>query len=181
VDPETGTRELAVGEVGELAVRGPQVMPGYEGRPQETALVLRDGWLLTGDLARVDPEGYAYIVDRKKDLIDVGGFKVYPREVEEELFRHPAVGDAAVTGVSDPVLGEVVVAFVVLKAQVRAEEAELIQFVRERIAHYKAPRRIYFRTSLPRTAAMKVLRRSLRKEAEAGAPASVDGAKGPGR
>jgi long-chain acyl-CoA synthetase len=182
VDAETGTRELPVGEVGELAVRGPQVMGGYDGRPVESAQVLREGWLLTGDLARVDADGYAYVVDRKKDLIDVGGFKVYPREVEEELFRHPAIGDAAVTGVSDPILGEIVVAFVVLKPERTLSEAEIIQFIRERIAHYKAPRRVYFRTSLPRTAALKVLRRTLRREVEQGSNASpAAGATVPGR
>ncbi|MCI4366692.1 MAG: long-chain fatty acid--CoA ligase, partial [Thermoplasmata archaeon] len=182
VDAETGTRELPVGEVGELAVRGPQVMGGYDGRPEESAQVLRDGWLLTGDLARVDAEGYAYIVDRKKDLIDVGGFKVYPREVEEELFRHPAIGDAAVTGVSDPILGEIVVAFVVLKPERTLSEAEIVQFIRERIAHYKAPRRVFFRTSLPRTAALKVLRRTLRREVEqASAAGPAAGARVPGR
>jgi long-chain acyl-CoA synthetase len=166
VDPEDAERELPVGEIGELAVRGPQVMLGYLGQPAETALVLRDAWLLTGDLARVDLDGYAYIVDRKKDLIDVGGFKVYPREVEEELFRHPAVADVAVTGCSDATLGEVVVAFVVLKAGATATQEGLIDFVRERIAHYKAPRRVYFRTTLPRTPVQKVLRRVLRAEAE---------------
>ncbi len=167
VDANDPSRVLPPGEVGELAVRGPQVMAGYLDRPEETALVLRDGWLLTGDLARVDADGYAYVVDRKKDLIVVGGLKVVPREVEEELYRHPAVAEAAVAGVPDPVLGERVEAFVVAKAGAAPTEAELIEFVRGRIAHYKAPRRVHFRTALPRTAALKVLRRTLRAEAEA--------------
>ncbi|MCI4323186.1 MAG: long-chain fatty acid--CoA ligase [Thermoplasmata archaeon] len=165
VDRESGTRELGPGEEGELAVRGPQVMLGYLGRPEETAAVLRDGWLLTGDIGVLDADGYARIVDRKKDIIDVGGFKVVPREVEELLLQHPAVAEAAVTGVEDPRLGEVVHAFVVRKPGASATEAELIEFVRSKIAHYKAPRRIWFRESLPRTAVLKVLRRELRRQA----------------
>ncbi|HEV2428733.1 MAG TPA: long-chain fatty acid--CoA ligase, partial [Thermoplasmata archaeon] len=136
VDLETGTRVLPLGEVGELCVKGPQVMLGYYRRPEETALVLSDGWLRTGDVARIDAEGYAYIVDRKKDMIDVGGFKVYPREVEEVVFRHPQVAEAAVVGIPDPSLGEVVKAFVVARPGPRPTEAEVIAFVRERIAHY---------------------------------------------
>lgn len=167
VDEETGTRVLGVGETGELAVRGPQVMIGYYRAPEETALVLRDGWLLTGDLARIDADGYAYIVDRKKDMINVGGLKVYPREVEEVLLAHPSVAEAAVAGVVDAVHGEVVHAFVVPKAGTTPREDELIAFVRGRIAHYKAPRKVLFRESLPRTGVQKVLRRVLKEEAEA--------------
>jgi long-chain acyl-CoA synthetase len=170
VDLETGNRPLAIGEIGELAVRGPQVMLGYYQRPEETAQVLRDGWLLTGDIASADADGYVTIVDRKKDLIDVGGFKVYPREVEEVLYQHPAIAEAAVIGVPDEKLGEVVKAFVVLKAGSVATGPELIEFVRARIAHYKAPRSIEFRTSLPRSGIQKVLRRVLRGEPAAGAP-----------
>lgn len=182
VDLETGTHELAVGEVGELCVAGPQVMAGYDHEPEETALVLRDGWLRTGDIARLDAEGYAYIVDRKKDLIDVGGLKVYPREVEEVLFQHPSVQEVAVAGVSDRSLGEVVEAYVVLREGRTATESELIQFVRARLAHYKAPRRVEFRTSLPRTPIQKVLRRTLRAETERAlaAASSAPGSGGPG-
>jgi long-chain acyl-CoA synthetase len=165
VDLETGTRELGPGEEGELCVRGPQVMLGYLGQPEETAAVLRNGWLLTGDIGAIDADGYARIVDRKKDLIDVGGFKVVPREVEELLGQHPGVAECAVTGVDDPRLGEVVHAFVVRKPGATVTESELIEFVRSKIAHYKAPRRIWFRDSLPRTAVLKVLRRELRREA----------------
>jgi long-chain acyl-CoA synthetase len=165
VDLETGTRELGPGEEGELCVRGPQVMLGYLGQPEETAAVLRDGWLRTGDIGTIDADGYARIVDRKKDLIDVGGFKVVPREVEEILGQHPAVAECAVTGVDDPGLGEVVHAFVVRTPGATVTESELIEFVRSKIAHYKAPRRIWFRDSLPRTAVLKVLRRELRREA----------------
>jgi long-chain acyl-CoA synthetase len=162
VDLETGTRTLGPGEAGELAVRGPQVMLGYYRQPDETAQVLRDRWLLTGDIATIDADGYAYIVDRKKDLIDVGGFKVWPREVEEVLYQHPGVADASVVGAPDPTLGEIVYAFVVAKEGVKTTEAELIQFVRHRIAHYKAPRRVEFRSELPRSGVQKVLRRVLR-------------------
>jgi len=176
VDLETGTRVLAPGEIGELSVRGPQVMRGYFGQPRETELVLRDGWFRTGDIARIDADGYAYIVDRKKDMIDVGGFKVYPREVEEVLFQHPAVADAAVVGVGDPTRGESVKAFVVKRPGASVSADELIAFVRERIAHYKAPRSVEFRDALPRSGVQKVLRRVLRDQAEgtaAPAPATA--------
>jgi long-chain acyl-CoA synthetase len=165
IDLETGTREVLVGELGELCVRGPQVMKGYYGRPEETSAVLRDGWLRTGDIARVDREGFAYIVDRKKDMIDVGGLKVYPREVEDILYQHSEVLEAAVVGVPDPNVGEVVKAFVVRKPGGTVTEAALIDFVRSQIAHYKAPRGIEFRPSLPRSSVQKVLRRQLRQEA----------------
>ena len=165
LDLETGTKVLPAGEVGELSVRGPQVMVGYYNQPEETALVLKDGWFSTGDVARIDPDGFAYIVDRKKDMVNVGGMKVYPREVEEVLFQHPGVADVAAVGAPDPEHGEVVVAFVVKKPGATATSDELIAFVRERIAHYKAPRRIEFRDSLPRTGVQKVLRRVLREEA----------------
>lgn len=165
VDLETGTTPLPVGEAGELCVRGPQVMLGYFRQPEETRLVLSDGWLRTGDIATIDADGYVFIIDRKKDLINVSGLKVYPREVEEVLFQHPAVAEAAAVGVPDEAHGEVVKGFVVLKAGTTATEAALIQFVRDRIAHYKAPRSIEFRTSLPRTGVQKVLRRELKPPA----------------
>jgi long-chain acyl-CoA synthetase len=165
VDLETGTRTLAAGEEGELAVRGPQVMLGYYGRPEESALVLRDGWLYTGDVGRIDADGYAFIVDRKKDLINVGGLKVYPREVEEVLLRAPGVAEAAVVGVPDPTLGEVVRAFIVPRPGATPSEAELIEFVRARLAHFKAPRSVVFRDTLPKSGVQKVLRRALRDPA----------------
>ena len=164
VDLETGTRVLGVGEAGELLVKGPQVMLGYYHQPEETNGVLQDGWLRTGDVASIDADGYVTIVDRKKDLIDVGGFKVYPREVEDVLYQHASVKEAAVIGVPDEALGEVAKAFVVLRPGTAATAPELIQHVRERIAHYKAPRTIEFRTELPRSGALKVLRRVLRDE-----------------
>ncbi len=170
VDLETGTRVLPPGEVGELSIRGPQVMLGYFGHPEETAAVLKDGWFRTGDAARVDADGFAYIVDRKKDMVNVGGMKVYPREVEEVLFQHPAVADAAAVGVPDATHGEVIKAYVVLKPGASATAEELIAFVRERIAHYKAPRSIEFRDALPKSGVQKVLRRVLREESAAPAP-----------
>ncbi|MCI4364897.1 MAG: long-chain fatty acid--CoA ligase [Thermoplasmata archaeon] len=183
VDVETGTRVLAVGEVGELDVHGPQVMLGYYHQPEETALVLRDGWFRTGDIARIDADGFAFIVDRKKDIVNVGGLKVYPREVEEVLYQHPSVAEAAAIGVPDPELGEVVRAFVVPKSGTRPSEPELIAFVKERIAHYKAPRSIEFRTTLPRSGVQKVLRRVLKDEASAAPapPGPVGSTTNPGR
>jgi long-chain acyl-CoA synthetase len=171
VSLEDPDRPAAPGQPGELAVRGPQVMLGYYRHPEETALVLRDGWLLTGDIATIDEEGYAFVVDRKKDLIVVGGLKVYPREVEEVLFQHPSVADAAVIGRPDESLGEVVHAVVVIKAGVTLHATEVIEFVRERIAHYKAPRTVEFRDSLPRSVIQKVLRRELRGASPAEGPA----------
>ena len=164
VDPDDPSRELAQGDVGELAVRGPQVMKGYWHQPEETATVLRDGWLLTGDLARMDEDGYFYIVDRKKDMILCSGYNVYPREVEEVLFMHPAVGEAASIGVPDPYRGETVKAFVVLKAGKTATEADIIAFCKERLAPFKVPKAVEFATALPMSLVGKVLRRQLREQ-----------------
>jgi len=166
VDLERWERDLAPGEVGELAVRGPQVMKGYWQRADETANVLKDGWLLTGDIAKMDEDGYFYIVDRKKDLIDAAGYKVWPREVEEVLFEHPAVKEAAIIGVPDPYRGETVKAFITLKEgyEGRVTDQEIIQFCRDRIAAYKVPKIVEFRKELPKTLIGKVLRRALREE-----------------
>jgi long-chain acyl-CoA synthetase len=166
VDVETGERTLPPNEAGELVIKGPQVMKGYWNRPDETAQTLRDGWLYTGDIATMDPEGYFRIVDRKKDLVIVGGFNVYPREVEEVLYQHPKVLEAAVVGVTHPVRGETVKAFVVLKEGVTATEAELIAFCRDHLASYKVPREIEFVKELPKSAVGKVLRRELRRKGE---------------
>jgi len=164
VDPDDPSRELAQGDVGELAVRGPQVMKGYWNKPEETRMVLRDGWLLTGDLAKMDTDGYFYIVDRKKDIILCSGYNVYPREVEEVLFMHPAIGEAAAIGVPDPYRGETVKAFVVLKAGKTATEAEVIAFCKERLAPFKVPKAVEFATALPMSLVGKVLRRQLREQ-----------------
>ncbi|HZS05395.1 MAG TPA: long-chain fatty acid--CoA ligase [Blastocatellia bacterium] len=167
VDLETGERELPVGEEGELCVRGPQVMKGYWNKPEETAQTLRDGWLYTGDIARMDEDGYFYIVQRKKDMLIVNGFNVYPNEVEEVLFTHPAVLEAAVIGTPDEYRGEVVKAFVVLKPGLQATAEELMEHCKTRLAKYKWPAVIEFAASLPKSAVGKVLRRELREiEAE---------------
>lgn len=164
VDLETGTRDLAVGEVGELCLRGPNLMDGYWRRPDETALVLRDGWLYTGDIARMDDDGYFYIVDRKKEMIIVSGFNVYPRDVEEVLTAHPAVAESAAIGVPHPIKGEEVKAFVVLRPGATATPAELIEHCRASLAPFKVPREIEVRDSLPKTLIGKVLRRQLAEE-----------------
>lgn len=166
VDPETGA-PLPPGEVGELEVRGPQVMRGYLNRPDETAQVLHDGWLRTGDMARMDEDGFFYIVDRKKEMINVGGLKVFPREVEEVLYRHPAVREAAAIGVPDPVRGEVVKAFVALKEGQHATEHELVEFCRQHLAPHRVPRAVEVRPQLPKTLIGKVLRRALAEEERA--------------
>ena len=164
VDPETGTREMPPGEPGELCIRGPQIMKGYWGKPEETANVLRDGWLYTGDIAKIDEDGYFHIVERKKDMIIASGYNVYPREVEEILFQHPAVQEAAAIGVPDPYRGETVKAFVVLKAGSTATDQEVIAFCKERLAAFKVPKAIEFRKELPKSLVGKVLRRTLRDE-----------------
>jgi long-chain acyl-CoA synthetase len=165
VDTETGSQDLAPGEVGELAVHGPQVMKGYWRMPTETANVLREGWLYTGDIARMDQDGYFQIVDRKKDMIlGAGGYNIYPREVEEVLFQHPKVNAGAAVGVPVPGKGERVKAFVVLKEGETATEEEIIEFCRENLAPYKVPKFVEFRDELPMTMVGKVLRRVLLEE-----------------
>lgn len=158
---------VPVGDEGELVVRGPQVMKEYWGRPEETADVLRDGWLRTGDIARMDVDGWFYIVDRKKDLIITGGENIYPREVEEVLFEHPAVQEAAVVGVPHPFGGEIAKAFIVLKPGATASKKDITQFASQRLAKHKVPRAVEFRDELPKSAAQKVLRRILADEERA--------------
>jgi acyl-CoA synthetase (AMP-forming)/AMP-acid ligase II len=164
VDLETGN-DLPPGEEGELVLKGPTVMKGYWNRPEETREALRDGWLYTGDLARVDEDGYFYIVGRKKDLIKASGFSVFPAEVENFLYGHTAVKEVAVVGVPDPYRGENIKAFIVLKPeyqnQVQAEE--IIAWCREKMAAYKYPRIVEFVEELPKTASGKVLKRVLRE------------------
>jgi long-chain acyl-CoA synthetase len=166
VDMTTG-QPVAAGDEGELEVRGPQVMLGYWGRPEETAEVLHDGWLRTGDIGRMDAEGWFYVVDRCKDMIDASGFKVLPREVEEVLLMHPKVREAVVAGVPDAYRGETVKAFVVLKAGERATEEEIVEFCRLHLAVFKVPRRVDFRSELPKTMVGKYLRRVLVEEERA--------------
>ena len=164
VDVETGKKELPAGETGELVVKGPQVMKGYWKMPEETAQVLKDGWLYTGDIGKMDEDGYFYITDRKKDLIKYKGYSVYPRELEDVIYEHPAVKLCAVVGKPDPVAGEIPKAFIVLKEGAKVTEEEIIKFVRERVAPYKAIREVEFKKELPMTMVGKVLRRVLREE-----------------
>ncbi|MFB5662933.1 AMP-binding protein [Alteribacillus sp. HJP-4] len=152
------------GEVGELIVKGPQVMKGYWKREEETNAVFLEDWLMTGDMARMDEDGYFYIVDRKKDMIIAGGFNIYPREVEEILYEHPAVKEAVVIGVPDPYRGETVKAFVVKKDHEEVTEEQLNAFCRERLASFKAPRLYEFRKELPKTSVGKILKRVLAAE-----------------
>jgi len=166
-DPEDPGRTMPAGEPGELALAGPQVMLGYWNRPDETAQVLRDGWLLTGDMAVMDEEGYFSIVDRKKDMIIAGGYNIYPREVEEILYEHPKILEVAVAGVPDSYRGEVVKAFVVLRPGEQATTDEIREFAKARLAGYKVPRSVEFRDDLPKTMIGKVLRRALVEEEQA--------------
>jgi long-chain acyl-CoA synthetase len=173
MDHETGTREMPPGEVGELAIQGPQVMEGYWRNPRETGMVLRQGWLYTGDLARMEEDGYFYIVERKKDLIIAGGYKIYPREVEEVLYQHPGVKEAVALGVPDAYRGETVKAVIVPQDGVILTAAEIEAHCRRFLAVYKVPKIIEFRAELPKSLVGKVLRRLLREEgAAAGQPGS---------
>ncbi len=164
VDLADGSKEVPPGEIGELIIRGPQVMKGYWNMPDETMNTLRDGWLFTGDIARMDEEGYVYIVDRKKDLIIASGYNVYPRDVEEVLYTHPTVLEAVVVGVPDEYRGETFKAVLVLKDGTTATEEEIITYCREKMAAYKVPRQVEFRTELPKTNVGKILRRKVREE-----------------
>lgn len=160
---ETG-EPLPPGEVGELVIKGPQVMKGYWNRPEETEEVLKEGWLYTGDMGYMDEEGYFYIVDRKKDMIIASGYNIYPREVEEVLYEHPAVKEVVVAGVPDPYRGETVKAYIVLKDGASVTEDELNKFARKNLAAYKVPRMYEFRDELPKTTVGKILRRQLVEE-----------------
>jgi len=164
VDVETGKRTLGQGEKGELAVKGPQIMKGYWHKPLETAFVLRDGWLLTGDIACMDEDGYFYIADRKKELIKTRGFSVYPRELEGVLYKYPAVKLCAVVGKPDALAGEVPKAFIVLKEGMAASVDEIMSFVNAKVAHYKAIREVEFKKELPLSSAGKVLKRLLQEK-----------------
>ncbi len=160
---EAEGRAATTGEVGEICVRGPMVTVGYHARPEATAAALRDGWLHTGDLGYLDPEGYLYVVDRRSDLIISGGENVYPAEIEAALLAHPAVAEAGVVGVADPRWGQVPVAWIVPRAEAAPDVAALLAFCRERLAAYKMPRRIIVAAELPRTASGKLRRAALRE------------------
>jgi long-chain acyl-CoA synthetase len=168
VSLEDGVTNMPPGEPGELILSSPQVMRGYHNMPDETAQTLHDGWLYTGDIVIMDSEGYFYIVDRKKELIKPGGFQVWPREVEEVIIMHPKVMEVAVAGIPDAYRGEAVKAWVVLKPDEHAEESEIIEFCKKRLASYKAPVQVAFRSELPRTTVGKILRRLLVQDHLAG-------------
>ncbi|MGV8081633.1 MAG: long-chain fatty acid--CoA ligase [Syntrophales bacterium] len=161
-------RDVAPGEVGELIVRGPGIAAGYLNLPEETARTFRDGWLHTGDMARMDGDGYLYIVERKKDLIIRGGFNIYPRDIEEVLHRHPAVRDAAAVAMPDPVVGEEAVAYVELREDATTSEEALLQHCRDHLSRHKWPLRIAVIDHLPRNPMGKILRRELRKRTASG-------------
>lgn len=163
VDPET-KEVLAVGELGELAVKGPQVMQGYWQMENETKQVLKDGWLLTGDMAKMDEDGFFYIIDRKKDMIIAGGFNIYPREIEEVLFEHPDIEEVAVVGIPDEYRGETVRAFIVCKKGKSVSVDEIRAFCKSKLAPFKIPKFVEFRETLPKSNIGKVLRRVLKEE-----------------
>ena len=165
VDADNEQSEVPHGEPGELCIKGPQVMKGYWNMPSETAHALRDGWLYTGDVARIDEDGYFYIIDRKKDMIISEGFNVYPNEIDELVLHHPKVAEAAAVGVPDRLRGERVVLYVVPEEGETVHQDEIIAYCRERLAKYKVPRKVEFIKELPKTPVGKVLRRVLREEA----------------
>lgn len=164
VDMELGSIPLAPGQIGELIIKGPQVMQGYWRRADETASTLRNGWLYTGDIAFMDEEGYFTIVDRKKDMIISGGYNIYPREIDEVLYEHPKVADAVCVGVPHSSRGEIVKAYIVPKEGQTIQKKEIIAFCREKLANFKVPKQIEFREELPKTIVGKILRRTLRDE-----------------
>jgi long-chain acyl-CoA synthetase len=162
VDLVDGTKEMPVGEAGEVLVKGPQVTSGYYQMPEETATAIRDGWLYTGDIGTMDAEGYFYIVDRKKDMVIAGGYNIYPREIDEVLFEHPKILEACAVGIPDPYRGETIKAFVVLKPGQTLTEEEVIKHCGEKLAKYKVPRMVEFIGSLPKSMVGKILRKELR-------------------
>ena len=161
-----GDEPLAPGKMGELVLRGPQVMRGYYERPADTADVLRNGWLYTGDIAYMDEDGYFFIVDRRKDLIISSGYNIYPREIDEVLHTHPKIREAVAVGIPHETRGEIVKVFVVPEPGADLDKTEVIAFCKEKLAAYKVPRQVEFREELPKTLVGKVLRRALRAEEE---------------
>jgi long-chain acyl-CoA synthetase len=164
VDLAEGTTDVPVGQSGELLVRGPQVMKGYWKNPQETARTLKDGWLFTGDIARMDEDGYFYIMDRKKDMVISGGHNVYPREIEEVLYSHPKIKEACAIGLPHPSRGEQIKVFVVPAEKESVAAEELIEYCQTRLADYKLPTLFEFRKDLPKSDVGKILKKVLREE-----------------
>ena len=165
MDLEDGSTALPPGEIGEIVDSGPIVVPGYWQKPDETRHAIRDGWLYTGDVGKMDENGWFYVVDRKKDMIVASGYKVWPRDVEDVIYQHPAVKETAVIGVPDSYRGETVKAFIALKdgMQDSVSEEEIISFCKQRMAAYKYPRQVEFVAEIPKTLTGKFLRRSLRE------------------
>jgi len=168
---DDGVTVLPPGEIGEVVLAGPQVMKGYHNMPTESSNALREGWLYTGDIGRMDEDGYFYIVDRKKELIKPGGYQVWPREVEEVIMTHPKVMDVGVAGVPDPYRGETVKAWVVVKPGQTATEEEIKEFCKKEMAPFKVPTHVEFRNELPKTTVGKVLRRELVRQHKEQTPA----------
>ncbi len=166
VDMELGSVEMPPGKIGEMIVKGPQVMTGYWNRPDETASTLRNGWLYTGDIATMDEDGYFTIVDRKKDMVLCGGYNVYPREIDEVLHEHPKIKEAVAVGIPHHARGEILKVYVVLEDGQKMEKSEVIAYCRQKLANYKVPKQVEFRDSLPKSIVGKVLRRELRSEEE---------------
>lgn len=164
VDMDVGGEPLPIGKMGELVIRGPQVMKGYYNRPDATADVLRNGWLYTGDIAYMDENGYFFIVDRKKDLIISGGYNIYPREIDEVLYAHPKIHEAVSVGIPHEQRGEIVKAYIVPEQGEKLSRSDVISYCREKLANYKVPKQVEFRKELPKTMVGKVLRRALRDE-----------------
>jgi long-chain acyl-CoA synthetase len=162
VDLETGTREMPPGEPGEIIAKGPQIMPGYWNNSEETAKVLKDGWLYTGDIGTMDKDGFLFILDRKKDMLLCSGFNVYPREIDEVLYTNPKIAEACVIGVPDEKRGETVKAFVVLKPGETLTAQEITDYCKERLAPYKVPKIVEFIEQLPKTPVGKPDRKALR-------------------
>ena len=163
VDIETGDKEMRQGESGEVLLKGPQVTSGYFKSPEDTKNAIRDGWLYTGDIGYMDEDGYLFIVDRKKDLIIAGGYNIYPRDIDEVLYDHPAIQEACAVGIPDAYRGETVKAFIVLKPGKKLTEEEVIAHCRKKLASYKTPKVIEFMDELPKSTVGKVLRRKLRE------------------
>ena len=174
MDLEQGAAEMPSGEVGEIVDSGPIVIPGYWQKPEETRHAIRNGWLYTGDVGKMDEEGWFYVVDRKKDMIVASGYKVWPRDVEDVLYQHPAVKETAVVGVPDPYRGETVKAFVALKEgmETTVTPEEIIRFCKERMAAYKYPRQVEIVSEIPKTLTGKFLRRTLREKERSEKPKS---------
>jgi len=163
VDLEDGTRDVGPDEPGEVIIKGPQVMIGYYNMPEETEKTLKNGWLYTGDIGKLDENGYFYIVDRKKDMIIAGGYNIYPRDIDEVLFEHPQIVEACAVGIPDEYRGETVKAFVVLKSGASLTEEEIINYCKDKLAKYKVPKMIEFIDELPKSGVGKILRKELRQ------------------